>query len=132
MDATKIHTDLCGAAASAEAFCRDVNNWETFWQHVVMVLVSRFFRASTRFVDDGKAMVVAHQVPPTAGGGAKYFTNDIHLVHGPRVPVFRSNPSEPAHAGAQCGLVLLRPNIEHEMLGVIMGRGGTQELGETF
>ena len=29
-------------------------------------------------------------------------------------------------------LVILRPNIEHEMLGVIMGRGGADELGATF
>ena len=29
-------------------------------------------------------------------------------------------------------LMLLRANIEHEMLGVIVGRGGTQELGATF
>jgi hypothetical protein len=29
-------------------------------------------------------------------------------------------------------MMLLRPNIEHEMLGVIVGRGGTQELGATF
>ena len=29
-------------------------------------------------------------------------------------------------------LFLMRPNIEHEMLGVIIGRGGTQELGATF
>ncbi|KAJ1464459.1 hypothetical protein T484DRAFT_1758078 [Baffinella frigidus] len=29
-------------------------------------------------------------------------------------------------------IVLVRPNIEHEMLGMILGRGGTQELGCTF
>ena len=29
-------------------------------------------------------------------------------------------------------MMLMRPNIEHEMLGVIVGRGGTQELGATF
>ena len=29
-------------------------------------------------------------------------------------------------------MMLLRPNVEHEMLGVIVGRGGTQELGATF
>jgi hypothetical protein len=29
-------------------------------------------------------------------------------------------------------LFIVRPNIEHEMLSVIMGRGGTQELGCTF
>jgi len=132
LDATKIHTDLHGAAASAEAFCNDVNNWEVFWKHVVLVLVSRFYRASTRFVDDGKGMVAVEKVPAADGGGAKYFPNGMHLMHGPRVPVFGSDPAAPVHAGAQCDLVLLRPNIEHEMLGVIMGRGGTQELGATF
>lgn len=30
------------------------------------------------------------------------------------------------------GVVVVRPNIEHEMLAIIMGRGGTQELGATF
>jgi hypothetical protein len=34
--------------------------------------------------------------------------------------------------GADTFALLLRPNIEHEMLGIIMGRGGTQELGCTF
>ena len=34
--------------------------------------------------------------------------------------------------GDQYDLFILRPNIEHEMLSVIMGRGGTQELGCTF
>jgi hypothetical protein len=131
-EATKIHTDLSGAAASAAAFCRDFDNWESFWKHVVLVLVSRFFRASTRFVDDGRGMVAAQHEPAAAGGGARYFPNGMHLMHGPRVPVFGGNPSAPVHAGAQCDLVLLRPNIEHEMLGVIMGRGGTQELGATF
>lgn len=29
-------------------------------------------------------------------------------------------------------IFILRPSIEHEMLGVIIGRGGTQELGATF
>ena len=32
----------------------------------------------------------------------------------------------------EADMLLVRPNIEHEMLGVIMGRGGTQELGATF
>jgi hypothetical protein len=32
----------------------------------------------------------------------------------------------------KCDVLLLRPNIEHEMLSVIIGRGGTQELGSTF
>jgi hypothetical protein len=32
----------------------------------------------------------------------------------------------------KCDVLVLRPNIEHEMLSVIIGRGGTQELGRTF
>jgi hypothetical protein len=32
----------------------------------------------------------------------------------------------------RCDVLLMRPNIEHEMLSVIIGRGGTQELGATF
>ena len=32
----------------------------------------------------------------------------------------------------KCDVLLLRPNIEHEMLSLIIGRGGTQELGATF
>jgi hypothetical protein len=32
----------------------------------------------------------------------------------------------------KCDMLVLRPNIEHEMLSVIIGRGGTQELGSTF
>ena len=36
------------------------------------------------------------------------------------------------HGVASEDIIILRPNIEHEMLGIIMGRGGTQELGCTF
>ena len=32
----------------------------------------------------------------------------------------------------QCDVLLMRPNIEHEMLSLMIGRGGTQELGATF
>jgi hypothetical protein len=32
----------------------------------------------------------------------------------------------------KCDVFVLRPNIEYEMLSVIIGRGGTQELGRTF
>jgi hypothetical protein len=32
----------------------------------------------------------------------------------------------------KCDVLVLRPNIEHEILSVIIGRGGTQELGSTF
>jgi hypothetical protein len=32
----------------------------------------------------------------------------------------------------KCDVLVLRPNIEHEMLSVIIGRGGTQELGSTY
>ena len=41
-------------------------------------------------------------------------------------------PAMPAFAMANSDLFILRPCIEHHMLGVIFGRGGTQELGATF
>ena len=50
----------------------------------------------------------------------KVFQNEIQL-----------NPNV-AKALKRAPLMLLRANIEHEMLGVIVGRGGTQELGATF
>jgi hypothetical protein len=34
--------------------------------------------------------------------------------------------------GSLQGLLLVRPNIEHEMLGIVLGRGGTGELGATL
>lgn len=33
---------------------------------------------------------------------------------------------------ARWELVVIRPNIEHNMLGIVMGRGGLEELGATF
>ena len=133
----KIHVNLNSEAESAIAFCRNINNWEEFWKHLVLVWVSRFFRASTRFVNDGKGMMAPVRVPGAGGGGGggggfKYVPNGMHLMHGPRLPEFGSDPSQPDRVGEQCDIVILRPNIEHEMLGVIMGRGGTQELGATF
>jgi len=133
----KIHNNLNSAAESAILFCSNINNWEEFWKHLVLVWVSRFFRASTRFVDDGKGMMAPVRVPGAAGGGGggggcKYVPNGMHLMHGPRLPEFGRDPSQPDRVGEQCDIVILRPNIEHEMLGVIMGRGGTQELGATF
>jgi hypothetical protein len=45
----------------------------------------------------------------------------------------RYRNTEQIYKSARSGFCLLvRPNIEHEMLTVIAGRGGTQELGATF
>ena len=52
-----------------------------------------------------------------------------HLLHGPHVATHEAEVSVPG--GAQ-DLLIMRPNIEHEMLGIIMGRGGEGELGATF
>ena len=48
-------------------------------------------------------------------------------------PYFSSFKSHDIVSWLQDGYCLLiRPNIEHEMLTIIAGRGGTQELGATF
>lgn len=36
------------------------------------------------------------------------------------------------HASDKSDIVIIRPNIEHNMLGIILGRGGLDELGATF
>lgn len=66
----------------------------------------------------------------------------LQFRHGPSLPQVESSsgPGAGSGPGAAAGagsgpkedILILRPNIEHEMLGIIMGRGGTQELGCTF
>jgi len=89
----------------------------------------------TRFVNDGAGMMAYSASPATegnAGVAVRYFANGMHFMHWPRLPTLGKDPSEKSVAGEQCDIELLRPKIEHEMLGIIMGRGGTQELGATF
>ena len=45
---------------------------------------------------------------------------------------YNNNPEEIYKSAERGFCLLVRPNIEHEMLTVIAGRGGTQELGATF
>jgi hypothetical protein len=123
-----IHSGLDRAARSAAAFCRDPANWDVFFKHVLLVWMARFFQATTRFVDNGGGMMAADD----EDGVVKFFANGKHFMHGSRVPEVGHDPNQQAEGNTPCDIVILRPNIEHEMLGVIMGRGGTQELGATF
>jgi hypothetical protein len=131
----RIHSDLKSAASNAAAFCRDPTNWPVFYKHVLLVWMSRFWQASSRFVDNGSGMM-AHYTEPDPlvpqQQVVKYFSNGLHFMHGPKLPTLGTDPNNRTEAVQQCDLVILRPNIEHEMLGIIMGRGGTQELGATF
>ena len=102
------------------------------YQHFLLCMLERFFR-------DGARHLACHS----------YYNDDklyhlpISLKHGPELPYSDNWPDwdKNAAGGGAGGLggaygkqdiVILRPNIEHEMLGVVMGRGGTQELGSTF
>lgn len=69
-----------------------------------------------------------------AGGGVQFHRHDLYYHHvGPgNNPLGGGAPGGRPDLPAQIDLFILRPNIEHEMLSVIMGRGGTQELGCTF
>jgi len=131
----RIHSDLKSAASNAAAFCRDPMNWPVFYKHVLLVWMSRFWQASSRFVDNGNGMMVHHAEPDPSmppQQAVKYFSNGLHFMHGPKLQTLGTDPNNRTEAVQQCDLVILRPNIKHEMLGVIMGRGGTQELGATF
>jgi len=124
----RIHTGLERAAASAEAFCRDPANWNAFYGHVLLVWMARFFKATSRFVDNGSGMMAVSELD----NKVKYIANGMHFMHGSQLPVQGKDPNIRSEEKTACDIVILRPNIEHEMLGVIMGRGGTQELGATF
>jgi hypothetical protein len=122
---SKIHSGLGGAAASAAAFCRDPKNWPAFYKHVLLVWMARFWKASTRFVDNSNGMMTVSE----KNNQVKFFANGMHLMHGSRLPVLGRDPNAKDTAEA-CDIVILRTNIKHEMLGVIMGRGARGSSGQ--
>ena len=62
----------------------------------------------------------------------KMLIQQSDIMQLPGIRTLIRNNSNVAKALNHAPMILLRPNIEHEMLGVIVGRGGTQELGATF
>ena len=127
----KVYSDnnLRGAAHAAAESCR--SSPREAMREVLMILFTRFFKPAARFMNDGAGVALA---PKTFGNArwnySGYAFAGCHLKHGPFL-VETSNSGGVGGGGAQ-DIVILRPNIEHEMLGIIMGRGGTQELGATF
>lgn len=138
----------------AAALCSDPGATDMVLDHVLLVLMNRFFKPTARFMNNGAGLPVINYVPqvtisnpdpsvalnvpvvppaaPAAGNTNVYVVqgNGCHFSHGPRLPTVGGGG---AGGGMNAtDIVILRPNIEHEMLGVIMGRGGTQELGATF
>jgi len=126
--AARIHVELGSVVARAAAFCWDPSNWLSFYKHVLLVWMSHFWKASTRFVDDSNGMMAVSEKKDKV----RFFSNGMHFMHGSRLSELCKDPSLKEEASEACDIVILRPNIEHEMLGVIMGHGGTQELDVTF
>ena len=117
------------AAQEAAQSCR--SSPHEAMREVLMILFTRFFKPAARFMNNGAGVALA----PKSWNNNKwnysgYAFAGCHLKHGPYL-LETSNSSGKGVGGAQ-DIVILRPNIEHEMLGIIMGRGGTQELGATF
>ncbi|NBV32105.1 MAG: hypothetical protein EBR93_06195, partial [Bacteroidetes bacterium] len=84
---------------------------------------------------DAFDIVTAYTVTPAdrAAGTPAAVTltgrQNIPAKHRPAMHLITSIKSVTAD---DIGVIVVRPNIEHEMLAIIMGRGGTQELGATF
>lgn len=124
------------AAESAAQACR--NSPHEAMREVLMILFTRFFKPAGRFMNNGAGVALARKTWTNnagPGGGGHwnypgYAFAGCHLKHGPYL-LETSDSAGPGVGGAQ-DIVILRPNIEHEMLGIVMGRGGTQELGSTF
>lgn len=119
---------LRGAAQAAAESCR--TSPQEAMREVLMILFTRFFKPAARFMNDGAGVALAPKTFNNGWNYSGYAFAGCHLKHGPFL-VETSNSGGVNGGGAQ-DIVILRPNIEHEMLGIIMGRGGTQELGATF
>ena len=63
-------------------------------------------------------------------GTSKYFIKEALELRGKERPIDETFGTD--ERGAKWDFVIVRPNIEHNMLGVVMGRGGKDELGATF
>lgn len=113
---------LRDAAEMASNYCTHSPNEAA--RHVVMNLFHRFYKPAVRFMNQG-AGVPVHSSKNYAFAGC-------HPMHGPELPTIHNDGGAGSGAGGAQDILILRPNIEHEMLGIIMGRGGTQELGATF
>ena len=121
------------------------SNSDAVVRTMLLVFANRFWKPSSRAIMNGMGVPIAKQTTDsslirvsmnqTNEKAAPVVTEQwvvqgsgCHLMHGPRtLGVGGGGAGNGAH-----DIVILRPNIEHEMLGIIMGRGGTQELGATF
>lgn len=145
---------IAGSALAAGAFCESAEN-ECF-RFFINVLAQRFFNASSRFFANGRG--VPQVVSITKQHTVDYCDANPNLLELSRQPNNSSKTSKPSddnnlyvmpfglhfmvgpklavhddmNSSGKKDILILRPNIEHEMLGIIMGRGGTQELGSTF
>ena len=117
--------------------------------NLLLVLANRFWKPTSRAMMNGVGLPIAVTTrDPSIARAAAFRTPNqksspdtgsrtwvvegtgCHLMHGPTLPSVGGGGGV-GGVGAH-DIVILRPNIEHEMLGIIMGRGGTQELGATF
>lgn len=104
----------------------DAKTQDYILRHIVMVFANRFWKPTTRAMNNGQGLAIYKE----SDGKPGYYFSGSHLMHGPEVPTIDAIGD--GDGGVPQDLLILRPNIEHEMLGIIMGRGGTQELGATF
>tara|TARA_Y100000389_G_scaffold192889_1_gene220954 strand:- start:41431 stop:45861 length:4431 start_codon:yes stop_codon:yes gene_type:complete len=113
------------AAKHMANLCRssDPNVQDKIMRHVILVLANRFWKPTSRAMSNGQGLATWNA---TDNG---FFFSGCHLMHGPETPTIEYGSED---GDVPQDLLILRPNIEHEMLGIIMGRGGTQELGATF
>ena len=126
-----VENEICGDDNVEQAARWIEDNAEDVYRHFLLCMLERFFR-------DGARHLHCHSYLHDD----KLYHMPISLKHGPELPYCCEGgdpwDNDPGSAGGLGGaygkqdIVILRPNIEHEMLGVVMGRGGTQELGSTF
>ena len=121
-------------------FVRNPANFDKVMKEVLSVWAARFFKPASRFFDNGQGKLLAIEKSHDCRGLSavpeycckNFGVSDIESFVRPGISFLHGPNISSSSAICEGEIVILRPNIEHEMLGIVMGRGGTQELGATF
>jgi hypothetical protein len=109
--------------------------------HLVRHLLSGLFGARTNAggvnaltLKESKGVFMGFKFPPEMFGASSYDGDDSMSSEGSSGGVGQENilAGWDKDRTKKFDIVMIRPNIEHNMLGVVMGRGGKDDLGATF
>ena len=137
-DTSTVNTDGDPTTAETNAITIAIGNNSATAQ-AIDDYVYRTFKMTTRQTKELNAAAGRYTVTAYEGALQIIRANEqpaVHLTSFTKLQIadikHRIDSAPQNEATSPFTYLLLRPNIEHEMLAVVFGRGGTQELGCTF